>query len=311
MNLPVKFIERLKQIIPPENYADVLETFSLPRKAWMRINRLKSNIASVREILDAENIKYEQNPIFEFALLIDQLAKDAEIINDLISKGILYPQNISSMLPALILNPQAGENILDTCAAPGSKTSQMAEMMQNKGNIQAIEAIPKRLFKLRSIMQLLGVEIVDSCCCDARKFNANDQLFDKILVDAPCSSEGRFSTNDPKTIGYWSPRKIKEMMQKQRGILLSASRLLKTGGTLIYSTCTFAPEENEGIIDWFLRKCDPSIKMESINLPNNIKTYPAITSWGKKLYSHEVAKSIRILPNGIYEAFFMAMFKKF
>ena len=101
---------------------------------------------------------------------------------------------------------------------------------------------------------------------DGRRLRAHDGLYDRILVDAPCSCEGRFIINEPKSFAYWSVRKIKEMSHKQKGLLLNASRLLGPGGILVYATCTFAPEENEEVVDWFLRKTDGRFELTPIRI---------------------------------------------
>jgi len=144
---------------------------------------------------------------------------------------------------------------------------------------------------------------------DARRFRPRNSFFDKILVDAPCSSEGRFQSGNPKTLAYWSSRKIKEMMRKQRGLLLAASRLLKPGGILVYSTCTFAPEENEGVVHWLLKKTKGTLRTESIDIPG-VASYPVVTQWNKKEFNGEITKCFRVLPNVHMEGFFIAKFKK-
>ena len=131
------------------------------------------------------------------------------------------------------------------------------------------------------------------------------ELFDKILVDAPCTTEGRFKTFEPESYGYWSPRKIREMVRKQRGLLLNAGRLLKLGGIMVYSTCTFAPEENEGVIDWLLRKTEGQLKLSPIVFPD-IESYPSPVEWEGKKFSDETQKCLRILPNKMMEGFFVA-----
>ena len=117
---------------------------------------------------------------------------------------------------------------------------------------------------------------------DGRRFRVKEQLFDRILVDAPCSSEGRFKYDNPKSYAYWNLRKIKEMAHKQKGLLLNASRLLKPGGVLVYSTCTFAQEENEEVVDWFAKKSQ-SMQFQSMQ---------------------------RIYPDGRMEGFFIAKWHK-
>jgi len=140
---------------------------------------------------------------------------------------------------------------------------------------------------------------------DARRFSRGVNLFDRILVDAPCSSEGRFKIFEEKTYSYWSPQKIKEMAHKQKELLLSASRLLKPGGLLVYSTCTFAPEENEAMMDWFLQKTNNAfraIKLE--NFP--ILTSRAVEQWNNKIFDRQVSHCLRVLPHETMEGFFIA-----
>ena len=133
--------------------------------------------------------------------------------------------------------------------------------------------------------------------------------FDKILVDAPCSSEGRFKIADKKTFAYWSLRKIKEMVHKQRGLLLNASRLLKPGGTLVYSTCTFAPEENEGVVNWLLKKTAGALKVEPVLL-DDVVSYPAVEEWEGKIFNPAVRNCFRVLPTSEMEGFFITKIVK-
>ena len=171
-----------------------------------------------------------------------------------------------------------------------------------------VEAIRQRYYKLRSVVEQMGAANIALKIMDGRRFKC-DQLFDKILVDAPCSSEGRFHMDHPKTFAYWSPRKIKEMVRKQRGLLLSASRLLKPGGVMVYSTCTFAPEENEGVVDWLLRKTQGSLDMEAMDL-KDIPHYPCLPEWQEKVFDPRVQRCLRILPENGMEGFFIAKFVK-
>ncbi|MBF0386149.1 MAG: RsmB/NOP family class I SAM-dependent RNA methyltransferase, partial [Candidatus Omnitrophica bacterium] len=230
-------------------------------------------------------------------------------LEKMIKDGFLFIQNPSSALVPLILNPKPGENILDMCSAPGSKTSYIAQLMQNKGRIVSVESVRSRMYKLLSVIKLLGVEIADIVLTDGRRYKPKDMFFDRVLVDAPCSSEGRFTLAEEKSYCYWSMRKIKEMQHKQKGLLLNAGRALKPGGVLVYSTCTFSPEENEGVVDWFLKKTSPMFQLEEIAFPQ-IERYPAIISWLGKHYNPEVKKCLRVLPDEIMDGFFIACFIK-
>lgn len=153
----------------------------------------------------------------------------------------------------------------------------------------------------------MGAENIDLRLMDGRRFQARGQLFDRILVDAPCSSEGRFRFEDKKTFAYWSLRKIKEMVEKQRGLLLNASRLLKPGGVMVYSTCTFAPEENEGVVDWLLRKTEGRLKVDEIGF-QDIPRYPAVAEWQNKVYNKQVQNCLRVLPGKQMDGFFITKF---
>jgi len=307
-DLPFVFIERLRQIIPKKHIAVSLKTFSTPKNLSVRINTLKINKNTLIEQLKEKHIRFKEISWCKEALVLNNVTAQDLALTEFFQQGFLYAQSLSSMLPALILNPGPGENILDFCAAPGSKTTQMAALMKNEGSIVAVENIRPRFFKLKSVVSLLGVENVSCKLTDARWFKSRE-LFDKILVDAPCSSEGRFSIHNKKSYAFWSPRKIKEMSHKQKGILLAASRLLKSGGTLVYSTCTFAPEENEGVIRWFLKKNEKQFEVKKIDFAG-IKTYPAISTWEKREFNPQVQNCLRVLPAENMEGFFITKLER-
>ncbi len=305
---PEPFWQRLSKIIPAEHLSEAKSVFERPASEGYRLNTLKISFEQVAEILKAAGISYSRPGWSAQALTIPEAFRDHPRLRQLMEEGELYKQSLTSMLPPLVLAPAPGEYILDLCAAPGSKTSQMAAMMENKGLIVAVENIRSRYFKLLSVLQKLNVKNVEAKLTDGRRYRSGT-LFDKILVDAPCSSEGRFNIHEPKSYAYWSPRKIKEMAHKQKGLLLNASRLLKAGGTLVYSTCTFAPEENEGAVDWLLRKTERTLKVVPVSL-NGIITYSAIARWEKKNYAPETAGCARVLPIKDMEGFFIAKLMK-
>lgn len=310
--LPEIFVERLQKIIPSADYNNVLKTFSLDRQKSFRINTLKTVADAVLNQLNQKQISYQLLPWFKdgFVVLKDLSEEQEKFLSVLADQGEVYKQNISSLLIPVILDPQPNERVLDLCAAPGSKTSQIAMMMKNSGTIVAVENIKDRFYKLKSVLELLGVKNTECIFCDGRRFRLrlNEEPFDKVLVDSPCSSEGRFNLNNKKSLGFWSLRKIREMTQKQRGILLNGTRMLRAGGTLVYSTCTFAPEENEGIVSWVLKKND-EVRLTPIDLPE-IAHYPVLKSWGEKTFSPNIAKCARILPTEMNDGFFIAKFLK-
>ena len=307
--LPSLFLERLKAILPRECLDSCIESFSKEKPFSVRINTLQTDKKTLIQILEKQKILFEEISWYKEALVLKNISPKELGQTQLVKEGFLYIQSLSSMLPSLILAPQPGEYILDMCAAPGGKTTQMASLMQNRGFLLAVDKVKNRYYKLRSVIALLGAKMITAQLMDARKLKPASRLFDKILVDAPCSSEGRFKVHGKKTFSYWKPRKIKEMAHKQKGLILSAARLLKAGGVLVYSTCTFAPEENEEVIDWLIRKTDGAIEVVAIDL-KGIRSYPSLLEWQGKRLNAEVSKCLRVLPDKTMEGFFMAKLRK-
>ena len=225
--------------------------------------------------------------------------------------GYYYIQEISSMLPAIALNPKQGEIVLDLCAAPGSKTTQMASMMNNQGVLIANDTSFSRIKILASNLERCGVTnaiiIKKEGVALCKKIKSSDFLLDKILVDAPCSGEGTIISNR-KTSLMWNINTVKSLSKMQKKLLESAIEILKIGGEIVYSTCTHAPEENEEVLDYILKKFD-NLKMEKINLP--IKCAQGVLKWADENYNKEVEKSCRIYPHVTgMEGFFIAKMRK-
>ncbi|RLA91995.1 MAG: hypothetical protein DRG69_09430 [Deltaproteobacteria bacterium] len=130
-----------------------------------------------------------------------------------------------------------------------------------------------------------------------------------MLLDAPCSSEARFFVKDPRTYSYWKPRKVKEMSHKQKRLLVAALRVLKKGGILVYSTCTFSPEENEEVINYVWERYKDKIELEEIKLPLKNKKR-GLLHWKGRKFNICVRKTFRIIPNNIFEGFFVARIRK-
>lgn len=306
---PEKFLERLRKVFSPLLYEDVLQAMSAPASFCFRVNALKLSVDEACWLFKEAGIRYERAADIPEALCVS--LEQGEAVRGLkqVMDGGFYQQSISSMLAVAVLDPQPGECILDLCAAPGSKTSQIAARMNNTGSLTAVEAIRSRFYKLKAVLRLLGVENTDCLCMDGRRFEARGELFDRVLIDAPCSSEGRFRLDNPKTFAYWSLRKIKEMVKKQRGLLLNAGRQVKPGGVMVYSTCTFAPEENEAVVDWFLRKSDGVFTVEPVCF-SDVPVYPAVMSWEGKTFDPQIERCVRILPGRKTEGFFIGRFRK-
>jgi len=221
--------------------------------------------------------------------------------------GYYYVQEAASMLPPLVLNPQAGELVLDVAAAPGSKTSQMAQMMENQGLIVANDVKGDRLASLGINLQRTGVSNTVITLMDGLYFAKSGMLFDKILLDAPCSGTGTIRKS-PKTIMMWNPESIKRLVRLQQKLITMAWSILKPGGTLVYSTCSTEPVEDEGVVD-FLLKNAPDAKVIDIDLP--LKKGTPVMEWDGQKYNSQIKKVLRLWPqDNDTEGFFVAKIVK-
>jgi len=224
--------------------------------------------------------------------------------------GYYYIQELASMLPVLVLNPKENERVLDLCASPGSKTTQIAARMNNTGLIIANEVKFGRIKILSAntercgVMNMLITKRDGIALC--KRFKEESFLFDKILLDAPCSGEGTIRST-PKTLEMWNIKTIENLSKLQKSLIASAIEILKPGGELVYSTCTHAPEENEEVVDFALKNFN--VKIEKVNLP--VKARQGITNWKEKSYSQDVKFSCRIYPQDANtEGFFIAKIRK-
>jgi len=219
-------------------------------------------------------------------------------------QGYYYLQETASQLPAEILMPEENDLVLDMCAAPGSKTTQLAMMMNNKGRIIALELNNPRLPSLQNNLERCGVTNTIVYKKDARYADDLKLQFDKILLDAPCS--GNFA-NDENWLEERKLEDLKQMSKTQRQLLESALNVLKPGGVLMYSTCSLEPEENELNIDWLL-KTHKNVSLEKINLEIGA---PGLTNvFGQEL-NKEISKCKRLWPHKAgTQGFFIVKIRK-
>ena len=308
--LPELFLERLRKIIPSQKWDAIANTFAEPAPTTFRANSLKVSPEVLREKLEHQGFRLEKVSWYPeaFVLRSGRLRELQE--TEAYQKGEIYVQSLSSMIPPLALDPKPGERILDLTAAPGSKTTQMACLMKGEGRIVANDNNRIRFFKLKANVELQGAANVELSLRHGESFGREEsESFDRVLLDAPCSAEGRFNVHEPASYKYWKSAKIKEMSRKQKGLILSAIRALKPGGTLVYSTCTFAPEENEGVLDWALGKFEGTLQIKKISLP-----FPNLMSgliqWEGKSLNPSLRAAVRILPTPLMEGFFTALFQK-
>ncbi len=318
--LPAAFLERLRRVVPASRWDAIVNTFTQPKPTTFRVNTLKASAPDVRQRLTAHGLLVEPVPWYRDAFLVRRGSLRELQDTALYRSGAIYVQSLSSMLPPLVLDPQPGETVLDLTAAPGSKTTQIACLMRGEGRIVANDNHRIRGYKLRANIAQQGARNVEVTLRDGGSFGRQQpEAFDRVLVDAPCSAEGRFLVHEPGSFRYWKPRKIAEMARKQRRLLVSAIQAVRPGGVVVYSTCTFAPEENEAVIDWALttgvrhlsrfERCLTPVEVETVALdcPNRLA---GLTSWDGAAFHPSLARAVRIAPTALMEGFFIARLRK-
>ena len=271
--LPQAFLERM-QLQLGDEYGDFLKSLERPRAVALRFNPLKGSapeLPFVKEPVPWEEQGFYYDPDSRPGLHVYHEA------------GVYYLQEASAMAPVTLLDPQPGETVCDLCSAPGGKTTQIAGRMMGQGFLLCNEWSPKRSKILSRNIERMGV---------ANALVTNEEVsrlaerfpgyFDRVLVDAPCSGEGMFRKEEA-AVTDWSPDTVKMCAKRQSDILDSAAKLLKPGGRLVYSTCTFAPEEDELAVADFLEK-HPDFRPEIIETP----WFEQVENGGHRLWPHKL-----------------------
>lgn len=311
------FLERMQKLLSDKkDFQNYLKILKVPPVRSIRCNKLKISPEKLKKKLEDKTWKikqpyknYPEIMVVENNLEPGELGRALEHL-----LGYYYIQELASMLPVIAFKPKQDETILDLCSAPGSKTTQLASEMKNTGTIIANEISLGRIKILASNLERCGATntIISrkdgvALCNRIKKYN-QEFKFSKILVDAPCSGEGTLRSS-LKTYAMWNIKTIKALPRIQKQLVLSAFEILESGGELIYSTCTHAPEENEGVVDSILKELGNKIKLEKVFLP--IKAREGLTNWDNEKFSSEVKKCARIYPqDNNTEGFFIAKFRK-
>lgn len=303
------FKQRMQALLPDkQDFESYNKIIHQEPKNFIRCNTIKISPEKLLSKLKNKWKIIQPYPQYPEIMLIDQNLAPGELGNALEHVlGYYYVQEVSSMLPPITLSPKPNELILDLCASPGSKTSQMAMYMENQGTIIANDLNIGRIKILSSNLEKCAVTNTiitrkDAIALCSQLSKSNFPKFDKILLDAPCSGEGTLRSS-PKTFLMWNLKVIKKFSRQQKKFLAFALKCLKPNGTLVYSTCTHSPEENEEVIDFALKNFP--VKIETLELP--LKCRKGITNWGNKSYHKDVRHACRIYPqDNNSEGFFLA-----
>ena len=300
-----KFIERYEKLTEWNTFKNISLTFL---RRSIRINTLKITIEECKKRLESLDWELNQVPWCREGFWVKNKSGRRDIGNTIEHQlGYFYVQEAASMIPPLVLDPKPDETILDICAAPGSKCSQIAQYMQNKGMLIANDYQYIRLQPLGINLQRMGITNSIITLMEGRYFKDSNIEFDRILVDAPCSGTGTIRKS-LKTLRIWNPNAVKRLHGQQKQLLETAFEILKPNGTIVYSTCSLEPEEDEAVIDSLLEK-HKNARLEEIKL--DIKRSEPILEFEGNKYTPEVKKCLRIWPqDNDTEGFFVAKIKK-
>lgn len=301
MGLPVAFIKNMREILGEEGLAEYLDSFEKPKFTGLRVNTSK---ISVEEFLRISPFKLRRVPWTENGFYYTE--EDSPTHHPYYYAGLYYIQEPSAMAPAAVLPVERGERVLDLCAAPGGKATELGAKLNHTGLLVANDASASRTKALLKNLEVFGIPnlLVTSEMGDRldRYFH---EYFDKILIDAPCSGEGMFR-KQAHMIPAWEKQGPEVFANMQREILRQAAELLKPGGTMLYSTCTFSKLENEGSIDGFLAE-HPEFTLEEI--PRQEGFCPGMPELVGSRFPLE--RCVRLFPHKIDgEGHFLALLKK-
>lgn len=301
MKLPVEFLDKMRSLLGDEEYKSFLDSYNMPRYYGLRVNTLK---ISVEDFLAISPFKLEPIPWTKDGFYYQEGESPGR--HPYYHAGLYYIQEPSAMLPGAVINAQPGERILDLCAAPGGKTVQIAAGMQGKGLLVANDINSDRVKALVKNIELCGIRnaIVTNESPDKLALNF-EGFFDRILVDAPCSGEGMFR-KDEEAARSWENFKCERCAGMQRDILQSVDKMLKPGGYMLYSTCTFSPEEDEKMISEFLNRYD---NYEICEIPKVAGIDSGRPEWSDG--NVELSKTVRLWPHKLKgEGHFVALLRK-
>jgi len=297
-----EYLER----IPDLDLNLLLESYERPIPEGLRVNTLKSSEDFVVKRLEEKGFKLRKIPWAKHGYIAEggDLGKTIEHM-----LGLIYLQGPVSMAPVEALDPKPGETVLDLCAAPGSKSTQIAQRLKGEGVVVANDISYERVKALSSNLQRFGVLNSIITLADGRRYHRfARELFDKVLIDAPCSSLGIISKNWG-IARNWSAKIPERLSKMQQSLILSGFDCLKPGGILVYSTCTLTVEENELVVNYLLENREDAV-IEPLELPG-LKFRRGVVEYMGLRFRDDLEKTARIMPYDNWaEGFYIAKIAK-
>ena len=295
--VPKFLIEMLNQQYGEEITSKILEGYSQKRMVTFRVNTLKTSIEKVEKVLKNNNIEFKKVSWSDVAYIVKNVREDTLKELEVYKKGEIYLQSLSSMLPPIVLEPKENTDILDMCAAPGGKTTELASLTNNNANITACELNKIRIEKLKYNIEKQGATSVYIMQEDSRRID-DFFSFDNILLDAPCSGSGTLNVEDVNLEKIFTKKLIEKSQKAQLELLNKAVKILKQGQEMVYSTCSILNVENEEIVNKILKN-------------NKVEIVP-IEFEGKEklpLLQTKIDGTLCVMPTELYEGFFIANIK--
>lgn len=298
--LPEILPELLARSYDPATVERILSDYPAKRPVTIRSNGLKTTESAVAAALEENAIGFGKVDWYEEAFIIEGLREEAIRELPLYDDGEIYLQSLSAMMPALVLDGAPGDDILDMCAAPGGKTTQIAALTKGRAFLTACEMSAPRAEKLRFNLERQGARNVTVLRTDSR--NLDDFFsFDRVLVDAPCSGSGTLLSGNRKSPDRFTDHLVKKSVRAQRVLLAKGLSLLRPGGQLVYATCSILKEENEAIVEEALTKGGERFQLVPVVLEGLDKGF---------LLPSTLEGTLTLRPSELYEGFFIARIKR-
>ncbi|MCC5811543.1 MAG: RsmB/NOP family class I SAM-dependent RNA methyltransferase [Ectothiorhodospiraceae bacterium] len=302
--LAERVCERYREVV--DDWPALVETLLRPLPVTLWANPLRLSRERLVELLARSGIHARPLEWSESALELDPGARPG--LHWGFFAGLFQVQEAVSMLPVQLLDPQPGERVLDLCAAPGNKTAQIAVAMRNTGTVVANDLNRGRVPAIRQTVKRLGLMNVAVTVKDGQGLTARAGLFDRVLVDAPCTCEGTFrKVRVPQVV---TDRFRESTTRTQRRLLERAVALVRPGGRVVYSTCTFSPEENEAVVDAVIGASGGTMRLLPASIPG-FPTGQGLTSWQGRRFDPQLSLAMRIWPHHANTGgFFVAVLEK-
>ena len=298
IDVPEFLKNRLLEQYGEEITSKIIEGYYAERKLTFRVNTIKSNKEKITKFLDENNIEYKTVSWYEDVFIVEKSEESVIRGSEIYENGEIYIQSLSSMIPPLIVEPKDGENILDMTAAPGGKTTEIYALSGGKANITACEKNKIRAERLKYNIEKQGATRIGLLMQDARRLDSFF-MFDKILLDAPCSGSGTLDLNDEKVIQGFTEELVNRSIKTQKELIDKSLKHIKVGKEMVYSTCSILKEENEAYLTELVKKGIIEIIPIDLDYFSEIPVLPV-----------DLEGTLCVCPTEYYEGFYVAKIKK-